>query len=190
MEKPILTPIDFNSLSSAEDGTLKLSAYYIDYAFNNEGVHPADGMSITFYAKHWTPNPNEIVCLDATLRKDEDRKSWYAELKGQIYTSTYEPSRKYFSPFIGANTQRLGSSTGQAKQKIGDNPAKNKLSGVSVFMFPKESRLPDFSKIVGLDVNGLHEFFQFAGLPKSQLENGKYPSDTLLVRGGHNSTNK
>lgn len=183
----MLIPIDFNSLSQAENGKIKLSDYYIDYAFTNEGIHPANGMEITFYAENWTPNPTEIICLGAILRKSDGSEAWLAELKGRIYTLAEKPNRKYFSAFIGANTQRMAGADGKiVEQKIGDDPANNKLANVSCFMFAKGSPLPDFSQVIGMDAEGLHNFFQFPDCTKPIIENGKYRGDTLLVRGGSN----
>lgn len=181
----IFLPIDFNSLPGAQNGKIDLSNYYIDYAL--EGKSPTNGMSITFYDEHWLPNSNDIICFDATLQEKMDTKTWLAELKGQIYTSVEKPDRKYFSSFIGAQTKRLADDVSQSvEQKIGTDPSKNKLSGVSCFLLAHGSPFPNFPSIVGMDAMELHNFFQFTDFPKPKLENGKYPGNTLLVRGGGN----
>jgi hypothetical protein len=128
-----LIPIDFNSLSRVEDGRIALTNYYMDHAFYSEGINPADGMDITFYDEDRLPNSTNIICLDARLQKNATApEPWSAELKGRIYTSTRKATRKYFSSFIGAETRRLADNGGQTlEQKIGNNPPKNKLSGIS-----------------------------------------------------------
>jgi hypothetical protein len=189
MKTRMLVPIDFNSLSRLENGKIALTDYYVDYAFHSEGITPIDGMKITFYDEHWVPKPNDVICFDATLRKNTVASDpWFAELQGRVYASADKPIRKYLSPCVGAGTRRLGENGAQTvEQKLGKDPAKNKLSGISCFVFADGSLLPDFSDIVGMDTKELHDFFQFVGFAKPQLENGRYPDDALVVRGGSNT---
>lgn len=184
-------PIDFNSLRTAIDGKISLSDYYMDYAFYAEGISPSDGMTITFYDRGWMSDPDSVICFDAILRRAATSAGqWSAELKGRSYTSPNEPSRRYFSSFIGAGTRRLADDgTLTKEQVVGDDPRKNKLSDISCFVFAHGSPMPDFSKLVGMTAKELHDFFQFSGYPRPKLENGKYPGDTLVVRGGSNSNN-
>jgi hypothetical protein len=109
-------PIDFNSLSKVQDGKINLSDYYIDYAFSSSEMTPGDGIEITLFDKGWVGNSSDIICLDATLRKNSaNTESWFAELKDKVYTSSEKPNRRYFTAFIGADTRRLvedGSQTG------------------------------------------------------------------------------
>jgi hypothetical protein len=83
-----------------------------------------------------------------------------------------------------------GNHTKTVDQKVSVDPSKDKLSGFSCFVFPHGSPLPDFSKIVGMDAKELCNFFHFAGFPKPQLENGRYPGNTLVVRGGCNKARR
>ncbi len=180
-----LIPIDFNSLNKVEGGKIKLSNYYIDYAFTSQGLNPSDGLEITFYDKGWIPNTEEIICLDGILRKDTGL--WFVELVRGVYTLQHEPHRKYFSSFIGADTKLLEKNGTEAiEQKLGDNPSDDTLSGVSCFVFASHSNLPDFSNILGVNSLELNNFFQFTNFTKPHLEEGKYSEEILTVRGGAN----
>lgn len=163
----IFIPIDFNSFSNIKDGEISLSDYYIDYAFYSEGLKPSEGMKVTFYNNSWKKDKlaDEIMCLDAIIKNTQHEfGSWSAEFEGKIYTIVGAPKRNYFSGFIGANT-RLHTEKGRTVvQKLGIDPKKDKLDGISAFVFPPGTQMPDFSKIVGMNVKELAEFFMFKDL--------------------------
>jgi hypothetical protein len=186
----IYAPIDFNSLSTLDGNRIKLSDYYIDYAFTSEGIEPQDGLEIVFYDKYWTQDPDEIVCLDAVLKNTKDSvEPWYAEVKGSVYAYKFIPKRKLYSSFVGANTFLLDNGKKANIQKLGPEFGKDQLGGVSCFMFGPGSELPNFSSIVGMDVDKLHQFFQFKDLnikAPTTLPDGNVADDTLVIRGGGN----
>lgn len=187
----IFIPIDFNSFSNINGGKLGLSDYYIDYAFYSERLEPGENMKVTFYDYSWREDkfPNEIMCLDAILRKNSIKSfSWVAELEGRIYTKVGIPKRKYHSSFIGANTKLHGEKDQNLLQKLSLNPEQDKLDGISCFVFPPETRFfPDFSKIIGMDIEELFNFFQFKDINPLLSFNDfeKLPDDALVVRGGN-----
>ncbi|HKQ72395.1 MAG TPA: hypothetical protein VJ810_01610 [Blastocatellia bacterium] len=183
----LLIPLDFNSLSNAENGSLKLSNYYMDYAFHSEGAEPYDGMEVAFYDEGWMANSDDIVCFDAVLKKSSDIEPWTAVLRGKIYTAAKAPQRKYFSAFIGADSKRVVDGiVMQDEQRLGANPKQDTLASVSCFAFSPKSELPNFSAIVGMDAKELHDFFQFSKYTPPEFIDGRYSEDTLIVRGGGN----
>lgn len=186
----LFIPLDFNSLCNLVGKTIELSDYYVDYAFNSEGIILADGMSVTFYDKYWTPDPEEIICFDGKIKKNSHPiGSWAAELSGNLYASNPAPERKYFSSFIGANTFVAVEGKMSGEQKLGINPSQNKLGGVSVFLFAPDSELPRFSKMVGMKPEEVHDFFQFQSVNLKQpviLPDGQMADDTIVFRGGGN----
>jgi hypothetical protein len=160
----LLIPIDFNSLALIDNGRLNLSDYYIDYAFYNEGLMPKDKMKITLYDHSWKKDkdPNETMCLNGTLQNDKHEfGSWYAKLEGKIYTKFGIPKRSYFSNFFGANTRLQIKDSENIIQKLGLDPNTDVLAGVSVFVIPSRSSIPDFSKIIGLGIEEIKGFFNF-----------------------------
>lgn len=184
----IFLPLDFNSLCTTEDGILKLTDYYLGYAFAEKNLKPYSGMEVTFYDDSWgSSDPNEFICLDATIETSNGSMYWQAKLKGEIYTSSNIPKRSYFNSFIGANTTIADGNTESNTQDT--DPRNDKLNGISCFVFSPNSELPDFSKIIGLDIKDIPRFFKFEEIKKNnnQIENSNYVSDdTLVVRGGRN----
>ncbi len=185
-----LIPIDFNSLCTIDGENLKLSDYYVDYALHSEGIEPSDGMTVTFYDKYWTPDPTEILCFDATIKEvAHELGSWVAELKGRVYASHDAPKRKYFSAFIGANTFLLLDGKKSDDQRLGTDPAQNKLAGVNVFTFAPGSELPKFSRMIGMNAKEVYDLFQFNDANIKRPVTGaddEVADDTLVVRGGGN----
>lgn len=185
----IFIPLDFNSLSNSENQKLKLSNYYIDYAFYSENLKPLDEMHVVLYDKFWTKNFNEIICLDGTLKENKNEKDpWSVILNGKIYTYNQVPHRKYFSSFIGADTSVIEDLEPNEQKKNRDFK-NDKLANINCFIFAPDSEIPDFSKIVGVDSKEINSFFKFSNIktkPLTYRPEGGLTDDTLVVRGGGN----
>lgn len=188
-EGKIFIPLDFNCLVKIDQHKLKLSRYYIDYAFSSENLKPSNGMKVVFYDKYWTENPNEIICIGGVLEKNiNEEESWSAVLNGKIYTDNQIPSRKYFSSFIGADTFAVEDSESVEQENTRDF-RNDKLANINCFTFAPGSELPDFSKIIGINVSEIDNFFKFSNIKVNlpvYRPDGQLTDDTLVVRGGGN----
>jgi len=182
-------PLDFNSLIKIDGQKLKLSNYYINYAFYSDKLKPLNGMEVVLYDKFWTQYPDEIICVNGVLEENIDKKeSWSVVLNGRIYKHNQIPKRKYFISFIGADTYVLGDFQPTDQKNTRDFKS-DKLANINCFTFAHGSELPDFSKIVGIDVSEISDFFKFSNIkikPLTYRPDGQLTDDTLVVRGGGN----
>ena len=180
--------LDFNSLSNLREGSLKLTAYYISYAFHGSEVEPRDGLPIVFYDEYWLTKESSLPSLRAVLTQDEDN-SWRAVLSGQIFLSDDNPLPKYTSAFIGSSSFLMENGQKAEIQKLGDQPEKDVLRGMSCFACAPNSEFPDFAKIIGMDAKRIENFFTFSDVkmlaPETDAD-GRLVDETLVVRGGRN----
>lgn len=184
----VYLPLDFNSLSNLREGSLKLTAYYINYAFYGSEVEPHDGLSIVFYDKYWLAKESPLPSLPAVLTQDEDN-SWKAVFIGQIFLSGDTPLPKYTSAFIGSSSFLMENGQKAEIQKLGDQPEKDVLGGMSCFACAPNSEFPDFAKIIGMDAKAIENFFTFSDikmLPPETDVDGRLVDETLVIRGGRN----
>jgi len=185
----IFIPLDFNSLIKINRQKLKLSNYYIDYAFYSESLKPLNGMEVVLYDKFWTQDPNEIICINGVLKENiNEKEPWSVVLSGRVYKHSQIPKRKYCISFIGADTSVMENFQ-PIYQKNTRDFITDKLENVNCFTFAPGSELPDFSKIVGININEIDNFFKFTNLkikPLTYKPDGQLTDDTLVVRGGGN----
>lgn len=184
-----IVPMDFNTLCQINNGWLKLSNYYMDYAFRTEGIKPEDGMKVTFYDEGWVAKTNDIICFDGVLKKNDGAEPWSTELIGRIYTHSKTPTRKHFSAFIGASSNRMvkdGAIDPPEKQHFSDDTNGDVLAGIACFALHPKSELPNLSSIVGMSAKEVQGFFDFSRYTPPELVNGKPTNDTIILRGGSN----
>ncbi len=186
--KKIYLPLDFNSLANLKNEALKLSDYYVDYAFSFIKGVPREGLLIIFYDRFWIAKEEAIPSLDASVSRDEDG-SWKASINGSIYLSNDIPSRQYESAFIGSSSFLMENGQKALVQKLGDEPEKDVLGGVSCFLCAPGSEFPNFARIIGMNVEEVENFFTFLDvemLPPITGTDGCIENETLIVRGGRN----
>lgn len=184
----IYLPLDFNSLVNLKNGELKLSDYYVDYAFSASDTEPREGLSIVFYDRFWLAKEDAIPSLDALLNQDENG-SWRASIIGAIYLSDNIPHRKHESAFIGSASFLMENGQRSLLQKLGSEPGKDVLGGMSCFACAPSSEFPNFTKIIGMNAEEIANFFTFSDvkmLPPVTDVSGRLVDETLVVRGGRN----
>ena len=184
----IYLPLDFNSLVNLKNGELKLSDYYVDYAFSASGVEPREGLFIIFYDRFWLAKEDAIPSLDALLSQDENG-SWKASINHTVYLLDDIPPRKYESAFIGSDSFLMENGQRSPVQKLGNKPEKDLLGGMSCFACAPSSEFPNFTKIIGMNAEEIANFFTFSDvkmLPPEIDVSGRLVDETLVVRGGRN----